>query len=173
MPSLHASATSVSREIAAVAAHCDKVRFPNSGLECRRAVYSPSSSTGRHYHDETNLVFTLSGSFIQSMASEVTVLTPHSLMYVPAGEVHATSFKPHGARCFFVGMDAMWTRRKLDSAKIDGATPRISTGSSYLQSFALRICEEFRDPDSLSEMIVEGALLELMGRWFREGSKRP
>jgi AraC family transcriptional regulator len=172
MRSLRTNAASTSREIAAIAARCDKVRFPNSSIECRRALYSAASSTGRHYHDDANLVFTLSGSFIQSMGSDVTVLRPHSLMYVPAGEIHATSFGPHGARCFFVGIDAMWIGRRFDSAKIDGTRPRITADSSYLQAFALKMYEEFRDPDSLSEMIVEGALLELFGRWFRERSER-
>ena len=172
MRSLNANAASISREIAVIAARCEKVRFPNSGIECRRALYSAASSTGRHYHNDANLVFTLSGSFIQSMSLQATLLTAHSLMYVPAGEMHATSFGSRGARCFFVGIDAMWIGRRLDGAKIDGTRPRITAGRSYLQPFALKMYEEFRDPDPLSEMIVEGALLELFGRWFREGSPR-
>jgi len=168
MRSLNGNAASTSREIAAVAARCDKVPFPNAGIECRRALYSAASSTGRHYHDDANVAFVLSGSLAQSMGSEATILTPHSLMYVPAGEIHATSFGPRGARCFFVGIDSMWIARRFDSAKVDGTEPRITAGRSYLQAFALKMYEEFRDPDSLSEMIVEGALLELFGRWFRE-----
>jgi AraC family transcriptional regulator len=172
MPSLHANATSTSREIAAIASRCDKIQFPHASIECRRALYSAASSTGRHYHDDANLVFTLSGSLIQSMGSETTVLNPHSLMYVPAGEMHATTFGRRGARCFFVSIDAMWIERKLDSAKIDGSRPKITPGRSYLQPFGLKMYEEFRDPDSLSAMIVEGALLELFGRWSREGRER-
>lgn len=171
MRSLKDNATSISREIAIIAARCDKVHLPNVGIECRRAFYSAASSTGRHYHDDANLVFMLSGSLVQSMGSEATLLTPHSLMYVPAGEIHATSFGRQGARCFFVGIDAMWIQTKLDRARVDGSRPRITEGRSYLQPLGLKIYEEFKDPDSLSEMIVEGALLELFGRWFRERSE--
>ncbi|HZS54534.1 MAG TPA: AraC family transcriptional regulator [Bryobacteraceae bacterium] len=170
MRSLNAKATNNAREIAALASHCDKIHFPNASIECRRALYSAASSTGRHYHDDAYLVFMLSGSLIQTMGSETTVLSPNSLMYVPAGEMHATTFGSHGARCFFVGIDAMWIQKKLDSATIDGSRPRITEGRSYLQPFGRKMYEEFRDPDSLSEMIVEGALLELFGRWFREQS---
>jgi AraC family transcriptional regulator len=172
MRSLNDNVASMSREIAVIAARCDMVRFPNSGMECRRAVYGAATSTGRHYHDDANVVFTLSGLLTQTMGPQATVLTPHSLMYVPAGEIHATTFGPHGAHCFFVGIDAMWMERRLDSAKIDGTRPRISTGSSDLQAFALKMYQEFRDPDSLSEMIVEGAFLGLLGIWFRERSER-
>jgi len=169
MWALKENGASASREIAAVAARCDKFRFQTSGIECRRAIYRAASSTGRHYHDDTNLVFTISGSLTQSMSSRTTLLTPSALMYVPAGEMHATNFGPGGASCFFVAMNAEWVDKRFDNAKIDGSEPRIIGGASYLQSVVLKMYEEFRQPDELSDVIMEGALLELFGRWFREG----
>lgn len=159
-----------SRETAAVAALCDKLRFQNSGIDCRRALYRPGSSTGLHYHDDTNIVFALSGSLTQTMSSRSSVLGSSSLMYVPAGEMHATNFGPQGASCFFVAIDESWVDKKLESAKIDAKGPRIATDGNPLQALVLRMYEEFRSPDSLSELIVEGTLLELLGRWFRQGS---
>jgi AraC family transcriptional regulator len=91
-------------------------------------------------------------------------------MYVPAGEMHATKFGPQGASCFFVAIDESWVDKKLESAKIDAKGPRIATDGNPLQALVLRMYEEFRSPDSLSELIVEGTLLELLGRWFRQGS---
>lgn len=163
---------STSRETAAVAAVCDKLRFQNSGIDCRRALYRAASSTGLHYHDDTNLVFALTGSFTQTMSSRATVLAPSSLMYVPAGEMHATHFGPRGACCFFVAIDEAWVDKRLETAKIDARGPRIASDGSHLQALALKMYEEFKSPDSLSDLIVEGALLELLGRWFREGSGR-
>jgi AraC family transcriptional regulator len=32
---------------------------------------------------------------------------------------------------------------------------------------------ELKSPDALSDLIVEGAFLELLGRWFRGGSRQP
>lgn len=169
MLSLSENTASRSRETALVAALCDTVHFQNSGIDCRRALYRAASATGRHYHDDTNVVFTLSGSFTQNMGSRTTVVPPNSLMYVPAGEMHATDFGPQGARCFFVAIDRVWVRKRLESAKVDAGMPRIALGG-YLQAFALKMYEEFKKPDSLSDLIVEGALLELLARWLREGS---
>lgn len=159
------------RETAAVAAVCDKFLFQNSGIECRRALYRAATSTGRHYHDETNVVLTLSGSLSQTMCSRSTVLESTNLMYVPAGEVHATDFGPQGARCFFVAIDSQWVENRFESAKVNANVPRIAAGA-YLETCALRMYQEFKNPDPLSDVIVESALLELLGRWFREGTGR-
>lgn len=169
MRSPNENAVGTSRETGAVAVVCDKLRFHKSGIECRRALYRGASSTGRHYHDDTNLVFALSGSFTQTMCSRVTVLAPFGLMFVPAGEVHATSFGSRGACCFFAAIDADWVGRRLEEAKVNAEGPRIAT-AGYLRAFALRMYQEFKNPDSLSELIVEGTLLELLGTWLREGS---
>lgn len=154
-----------------VASLCDKLRFHDSGVECKRALYSAASSTGSHYHDDTNLVFALSGAFTQIMGSRSTILAPGSLMYVPAGEMHATDFGPCGARVFFVAVDAVWVGKRLESVRGDACEPRIATGGARLQSAAFKMYEEFKRPDALSDLIVEGALLELLGGWFREAKR--
>lgn len=140
-------------------------------MECKRALYSGASSTGRHYHHDTNLILTLAGAFTQIMCSRSTILAPGSLMYVPAGEMHATDFGPRGASVFFVAVDAVWVDKRLESVRSDAREPRITTGGSRLQSFALKMYEEFKRPDTLSDLIVEGALLELLGGWFREAKR--
>jgi AraC family transcriptional regulator len=155
------------REIAAGALLCEKFRFGNSGIECKRARYK-STSTDRHYHDDTNVVLSLSGSLTQAMCSRSTVLPPGSLMYVPAGEVHATDFGPRGALCFFVSIENGWLDQRLESPV--AASPKIIT-RGFLPAFAHKIYEEFKAPDSLSDLIVEGALLELLGRWHREDNR--
>jgi AraC family transcriptional regulator len=169
-PSEHLSSTS--RETAVIASLCNKLQFQNSGIECKRALYGAASSTGRHYHDDTNLIFTLSGAFTQIMCSRSTILAPGSLMFVPAGEFHDTDFGPRGACVFFVAIDAVWVGKRLESVKNDAYEPRITTGASRLQSFACKMYEEFKRPDSLSDLIVEGALLELLGEWFRDGKQQ-
>lgn len=171
MGRLNDNLSNPSRETAIVASLCDKLRFHHSGVECKRALYNGASCTGRHYHDDTNLIFTLSGAFTQIMCSRSTILAPGSLMYVPAGEMHATDFGPSGARVFFVAVDDAWVGKRLERVKNDAYEPRITTGASRLQSFALKMYEEFKRPDALSDLIVEGALLELLGGWFREAKR--
>ena len=90
-------------------------------------------------------------------------------MYVPAGEIHATEFGRGGACCFFVAFNELWISNRLEHSRIDAQRPKIAIGG-YLHAFALKMHAEFKNPDSLSDLIVEGAALELLGRWLREGS---
>jgi AraC-like DNA-binding protein len=106
------------------------------------------------------------------MCSRATVLPPSSLLYVPAEEIHETTFGSDGALCFFIAIDGVWVEKRFESARIDAGRPRITTGSSHLQTFALRMYDEFKNPDSLSDLIVEGALLELLGTWLRQENHR-
>lgn len=48
------------------------VSVPELGHRRGRALYRAASFTGRHYHDDTNVVFTLSGSLTQTMAAAQT-----------------------------------------------------------------------------------------------------
>jgi AraC family transcriptional regulator len=166
--SLLENAAGMSRETAAKAVLCDRVSFHSSGIDCRRGLYRGATSTGIHYHDDTNLVLTLSGSLAQNMCSRSTIVTPSTLMYVPAGELHSTDFGPRGAVCFFVAIDQAWTEKRLDGTKINPDEPRVALAGSFLQTLAFKMYQEFKSPDALSSLIVESALLELLARWFRE-----
>jgi AraC family transcriptional regulator len=143
-------------------------QFSNSQIDCRQSRYNPGISLERHYHDNTWVVLTFSGSFALTMRSREAVLTPKSLLYVPAGEMHANVFGSDGAGVFITAIDPAWIGNRLEIVNADADRPRIAP-TGYLCPLALKMYEEFKRPDALSDLIVEGAFLELVGRWFREG----
>ena len=121
----------------------------------------------RHYHDDAWVVFTFTGSFSLNMRSGENLLTPKSLLYIPAGEAHANVFGSKGAGVFVTAIKPAWIGDRLDVVSARAERPRITPAGS-LTGLAQKIYREFRAPDTLSELIVEGAFLELLGRWFRE-----
>jgi AraC family transcriptional regulator len=144
-------------------------QFSNSKFDCRESRYKAGISLERHYHDHTWVVFTFSGSFALTMRSREAVLTPKDLLYVPAGEMHANVFGSDGPGVFITAIDPAWVVNRLEIVNADTERPRIAP-DGYLGALALKMYEEFQRPDALSDLIVEGAFLELVGRWFREGS---
>ena len=114
------------------------------------------------------MVFAFSGSFALTMRSCETVLGSHSLLYLPAGEMHANVFGSHGAGVFITAIDPAWIGDRLEVVNADADRPRIAP-AGYLRGLAHKMYEEFKSPDALSDLIVEGAFLELLGRWFRDG----
>jgi AraC family transcriptional regulator len=146
----------------------EHAQFSNSTIDCRQSHYQPGVSLERHYHDTTWMVFAFSGSFALTMRSCETVLGSHSLLYLPAGEMHANVFGSHGAGVFITAIDPAWIGDRLEVVNADADRPRIAP-AGYLRGLAHKMHEEFKSPDALSDLIVEGAFLELLGRWFRDG----
>jgi AraC family transcriptional regulator len=147
-------------------------QFSNSTIDCRQSLYQAGASLQRHYHESTWVVLAFSGSFSLTLRSRETMLAPRSLFYLPAGEMHANVFGSQGAGVFITAVDPGWIGNRLEIANADADCPRIAP-PGYLRGLALKMYEEFKSPDALSDLIVEGAFLELLGRWFRGGFDQP
>jgi AraC family transcriptional regulator len=148
-----------------------QLQFSNASIDCRQAQYHAGTLRPRHYHDHTWVVFIVTGSFALNMQSVECHLLPRSLLYVPAGEPHSNVFGSKGAGVFVTEIDPAWIGERLEGGSAEAEKPRIAP-AGLLTGLALRIYREFRSPDALSDLIVEGAFMELLGRWFREGSRK-
>ena len=146
-----------------------RLRFSNCAIECTRSLYEAGSSMTPHHHNDTTLVFTLGGSYLHTMRSRAMAFTTDGLLYLPAGETHSDAFGSGGATCLITHLHASWAGQRLERPRDDVSEPRVSTGG-YYASLIRKIYQEFRHPDSFSSLIVEGTMLELLGRWFREGN---
>ncbi len=145
----------------------DQVQFSNARIDCRQAQYQAGALRQRHYHDEAWVVFTFSGSFSLTVRSGENQLTPRSLLYVPAGEPHSNIFGSKGAGVFVTALHRTWIGDRLETMSAEVQKPRIAP-AGFLTGMAMKIYREFRSPDVFSDLIVEGAFLELLGQWFRQ-----
>jgi AraC family transcriptional regulator len=147
-------------------------QFSNSTIDCKQSHYQAGVTLQRHYHDSTWVVFAFSGSCALTTRAFQTMLAPTTLLYLPAGEMHANVFGSRGAGVFITSIDPAWIGNRLEITNGDEDRPRIAP-IGHLRSLAVKMYEEFKRPDALSDLIVEGAFLELLGRWFREGIHQP
>jgi AraC family transcriptional regulator len=148
-----------------------QVQFPKAKIDCKQSYYGAGALRQRHYHDSTWVVFTFTGSFALTMRSAENLLAPRSLLYVPAGEAHANVFGSKGAGVFVLSVDPASIGDRLGIVSSEAEIPRIAP-AGFLEELALKLYREFRSPDALSDLIVEGTFLELLGRWFRENSNK-
>jgi AraC family transcriptional regulator len=144
-----------------------QLQFSNARIDCKQSRYQAGALRQRHYHDSAWVVFTFTGSFALTMRSGESLLTPRSLLYVPAGEAHSNVFGSQGADVFVTAIDPAWIGHRLEIASAEAEKPRIAS-AGLLTGLAQKIYREFRSPDTLSDLIVEGTFLELLGRWFRQ-----
>ena len=146
-------------------------QFSNSTIDCRHSRYHAGAALQRHYHDSTWVVLAFTGSFSVTMRSREATFGPRSLFYLPAGEMHTNVFGSQGAAIFVTAVTPSWIGNRLEIVNSEADRPRIAP-PGYLRGLALKVYEEFKSPDPLSDLIVEGAFLELLGRWFRGGSRQ-
>ncbi len=147
------------------------LQFSNASIECRQSHYQAGALRERHFHDNTWVVFTFTGSFSLTMHSAESLVMPKSLVYVPAGEPHSNVFGSRGAGVFISAIDPAWISRRLETVSAEAERPRIAP-AGLLTGFAVKMYREFQSPDALSDLIVEGTFLELLGSWFREDSRK-
>lgn len=135
-------------------------------ISSAKVHYRSGISMQPHFHDEACLVLILSGSVEHTEGCRSTVLQSRQMLYLPPAERHADTFGSSGVHCVVIKIDPAWVQRRV-GADFFCLTPKVAA-DGHLYALGTTIHREIRNPDDLSAMIVEGALLELMGRWKRE-----
>lgn len=127
-----------------------------------------------HFHEHACLSLLAGGTMRKGFRSHTYDLLSSSLITIPPGETHTDWFGNRGARIVVVELDAEAAERnnvlepgvKLLEEVIDQRSRRI-------EGFAARLSQELRAPDDLSELAVNGLVLELFssfGRHYRSSS---
>jgi AraC family transcriptional regulator len=142
---------------------------PRLSIQSAEVHYDHSASMMPHYHDEACLVLLLSGFAAHTEGRQSIELHPGSVLYLPPAQRHSDVFGPRGAHCVVSKIDPMWIHRF--GSEFDGLNLRV-TRDGHLYALGVAIHQEIKKPDDLSELIVEGSLLELLGRWKRDRRRR-
>jgi AraC family transcriptional regulator len=130
------------------------------GLKLREKIYAAGTRMGRHRHDCWRFCLALSGSFTDSWGSGYRTRSPLQLSLHPADEVH-TSFFHTFVRCFHIEFGAEWGTRLMGPDGIRDEPREFLTG--YVPILAKKMHREFRAADECSDLVLEGAALELIG----------
>jgi AraC family transcriptional regulator len=120
----------------------------------------------RHTHPDAHFALLLRGDYVTSARTLGPVGGAVRLIFNPAGTTHRDRFQSATGRCFSV---CVLPEQQFAVYPTDNALREpVAFGSSRLSAVALRMFEEFRGGDALSEMVLEGLGLELFARAARE-----
>lgn len=95
--------------------------------------------------------------------------TPATLVYLPAGEAHATSWSPDSSGlCFHLELtESYWESRQREKNILPLSSPaHFSEGPP--PTLMRRLYTEFRQWDRFSPLVIEGLVLELLGAIARK-----
>ncbi|HSE52941.1 MAG TPA: AraC family transcriptional regulator [Gemmatimonadales bacterium] len=142
-----------------------------AGLLGTETSHPPLFRIPRHAHDLPSFYVVLEGNLTEYSERRDCELRPGSVLFTPAGEIHSNAFHGAGGRCFLVEFSAPWTGQLAAcGAALDH--PR-TPAQGELAPLAIRVYKEFRYPDKMSPLAVEGLTLELLAEFVRQWEDRP
>ena len=127
-------------------------------FQLSESVYAANSILEEHRHARAYLAFVVHGAHRETTGGSERDCAPASVVLHPAGERHKNKFSPGGGRIFRLEIDDDWLLRLRDAgASLDEPT---ESHRGPLSQIAARIFCEFRTPDTVSPLIIEGLMLE-------------
>lgn len=135
------------------------------GLVFTETAHKPNQTLPRHYHEQANIAFILSGSFIETLDKRRFECGSQSLMIKPAGEAHANEYGRSGVRCLLIEVQP----QRLESLHpLANAFNRVNhVRGAMLSMLGMRIYKEMHVMDSASLLAIEGLSLELVAELSR------
>lgn len=141
-------------------------RVELAGFVLSETIHQPAQRLPQHSHECASIIYTLKGSFSETIRERVHECGTYSLFLRPAGEIHTNQYGKVGAKCLIIGV-------KPERQETSGSFLRLFHQAQYIQggllrSLAMRIYKEFHIMDSASEMAIEGLTLELLAHATRQ-----
>lgn len=131
----------------------------SEGLSVNSGSYAAGCSMATHIHEEARFVLQLKGMTKHEVRRETRLVTPSTLLFIPAGEPHADCFLKD-SDAFIIGLENHWLSRYQQ------IVPFLSTPALFQKdaaaALALRMSREASAPDNLSSLMLDGLALELL-----------
>jgi AraC family transcriptional regulator len=144
--------------------------FQAAGFNLSESHYAPHSELPRHSHEAPYFGFVLRGTYTERYGRETRACRPSMLIYHPAGELHAQYFNSTSVRLFRLEVNQQLSG-SLRQANVVLGQPRLF-GAGLITILARRLYHEFRNPDEVSHLVVEGLALELVAAIARADPRK-
>lgn len=124
-------------------------------------AYAARSELPRHAHALPYFSIVMRGSYRERCDSRTQDCTTSSLIFHPAGEMHADRFGETDARIFSIELPHAWVDRTAACGlALDG---RVRYQRAWAVDLARRLYRAFRAEDVVTDLSVEGLTMELLG----------
>ncbi len=130
------------------------------GIQLCETRYDAREVIPKHFHELPFFCYVLQGTFSEIGRNRTLNCKPGTVIFHPPGDLHSDRVHDNPSRCFniefFQGISEMSDAQPWNSC---GIKPSL---------IAMRIFQEFKFPDNLSSLAIEGLSMELMAAGLRE-----
>jgi hypothetical protein len=131
------------------------------GLTLAEVAYPPGQRTPPRSQARACFVLVLRGGFTDVVRGVTRVCPASTLVFRPAGELHAGHYSDRGATCLVVEMDEAWLARARKEGGTLDRSARFQGG--LLLHLAHRLHGEFRMRDEVSRLLIASLVMGLLG----------
>ena len=130
--------------------------------------YPPRFETPKHSHKHALFCFVIHGDYTETYGAHTRECTTSTLLFHPPEELHAEHFHDSGGHSFIIEIEPDWLKHLREHRAFPEPSAGIKWGITEL--LARRLYKEFVQPDSVSDLIIEGLMFELMGEAARNST---
>jgi AraC family transcriptional regulator len=136
-----------------------------SSFALSERFYPPRFETPRHSHKQALFCFVIQGDYTETFGANTRECKSSTLLFHPPEELMPSISTTHG---HLYKIEPQW----LERVREHRALPEASAGfmGGVMQLLARRLYKEFVQLDEVSDLIIEGLMLELMGEAARHCS---
>jgi AraC family transcriptional regulator len=146
--------------------HGNLLKVAQSGeMRVTEVAYRPQLKNPQHSHEYAYIGITLEGGSTQVCKNRIRSSKPWTVMFHPAGEIHADHFHDCGARELNIEITPANLDRLCERFYNPGGAVEMNGGKAGW--LAARLYGEFRLMDQLSWLSIEGLTIELMAEILR------
>jgi AraC family transcriptional regulator len=138
-----------------------------AGLSLAETAYSSDLRLPRHSHGHAYISLVLQGSYTETYGKRTRICKPSAVIFHPPDEVHSDLFHAAGGRCFDIHVGPDWLNHVREYAAILDSPADFYGGSLYW--LTTRLYHEFREPDEIAPLAIEGLTLEVIAEAGRSG----
>ena len=138
-----------------------------AGFELSERVYPPGFRTPKHTHKRPLFCFVIAGNYTEEYGGRTRECNSSTLLFHPADELHSEHFHDVGGRSFIIEIEPEWLKRLRDQGIVVQPAPGPKGGVAEL--LVHRLYKELVQRDEVSDLIIEGLMMELIGETSRGG----
>src|SRR5215469_5384637 len=129
-------------------------------LRLAEYAYHPHATHSLHSHDTDHAYFVISGSNSETDQHETFIADSGMFVFHPLGDKHSNITSPDGLLVFGIEIEPSWRERIQTFCRCLERPCHIQGGPPEV--LAIKLYREFREPDALSSLVIEGLMLELL-----------
>jgi AraC family transcriptional regulator len=142
--------------------------WSRDGLGLYEISYQPNLRMSKHAHDLSRFILIVDGGVKHRLRSEEHCGRSDAIN-VPRHEMHEDFVGNSGARCFMVELGSPWLTRLGEGERSTGSLG-FAGKNCAISGLLIRLRHECRLRDPAGNLIVDGLVLEMIGRAQRAGA---